>query len=208
MTTPDPTDLKKKESNQSRERKDEVQNPQSKRNVDFLNKDKNEEAKKNANIMDFNLNFGNVLQNKKNDNVLDFNSSDEDSHGHDGSDNDETIRRDDKILDDEEFKRILVGSSKQIDKVESGKKTNTSNERKEQNVNQIGIPISTDSNYNLLGNSSDKSKQSPKPNELEIVLKNNTGSTSSRMKDSGKNVTNNKNDFIAEINPKNDSSTN
>jgi len=72
LTTPDPTDLKKKESNQSRERKDEVQNPQSKRNVDFLNKDKNEEAKKNANIMDFNLNFGNVLQNKKNDNVLDF----------------------------------------------------------------------------------------------------------------------------------------
>jgi len=208
LITPDPSDFKKRESNQSRERKDEVQGPQSKRNVEFVNKEKDEEAKKNQNKIDFNLNFGNVLQNKNNDNVLDFNSSDEDSHGQDGSDNDQTIRRDDKILDDEEFKRILVGSNKQIEKIESSKKTSTSNDRKEPSVNQIGIPISTESNYNLLGNSSNKSKQSPKPNELEIVLKNNTGSTSSRMKDSGQNVTKNKNDFIAEINPKNDSSTN
>lgn len=207
MLTPDPTNFKKKESNALRDRNDEINSPHSKRNVDYLNKEKDEDAKKNSNKTDFNLNFGNVLQNKIDNNVLDFISSDEDSQGN-GSDNDETVRRDDKLLDDEEFKRILIGSNKAIDKIESSKKTTSSKDRKEQSVNQIGIPIITESNYNLLGNSSNKSKQSPKTNELEIVLKNNTGSTSSRLKDSGKNVTNNKNDFIAEINLKNDSSTN
>jgi hypothetical protein len=207
LLTPDPTNFKKKESNALRDRNDEINSPHSKRNVDYLNKEKDEDAKKNSNKTDFNLNFGNVLQNKIDNNVLDFISSDEDSQGN-GSDNDETVRRDDKLLDDEEFKRILIGSNKAIDKIESSKKTTSSKDRKEQSVNQIGIPIITESNYNLLGNSSNKSKQSPKTNELEIVLKNNTGSTSSRLKDSGKNVTNNKNDFIAEINLKNDSSTN
>jgi hypothetical protein len=185
----------------------ENSNSKSNQNSGFFAKDSEERvirAGTTPNKIEFNLNLGSIGKKEsynkpvdiiRSDHVNDFKSSDEDSPGH--SDEEQTERHPEKSLDDEEFKRIIASSHKN-NEGESLKKSLNSSDKNNQNKDHIVIAVNSDSNYNLLGKtSSDKSKSSARINELEIVLKNNTGSTSTRNKDGKDN-----NDFIAEIKAK------
>ena len=135
-------------------------------------------TKKGLNKIEFSLNFENVLKNKINPKLVYFDSSQEDSNDENPSDDEETLRINEKSLDDEEFKKIIESSHKN-EKTNSDKNNENSEKNKNTDKNEI-----RDSNYNLLRNSSsDKSKKTLHVENDEIILKPNLGSTSSRKKD-------------------------
>lgn len=133
------------------------------------------------NKIDLSINIDKILKNIGEEDNLNDNKSL-------NSENDVTIKLEEKSLDENEFKKIIQLSHKG-DKPFL-KQTSNSNEKNpeiDKNPNQIGIAINNESNYHLFGKDFEDKSVNPDNENIEIFLKNkNILGNSSRFKEINK----------------------